>query len=61
MIHAKSNVSWKNGVIVVNYAAVCDQDLLSHVANFVAKDPLHLPDCNTNNNTKCSIDITNYN
>ena len=51
----------KNGVIVVNYAAVCDQDLLSHVANFVVKDPLHLPDCNTNNNTKCSIDITNYN
>ena len=28
---------------VVDYA-VCDQDLLSHVANFVVKDPLHLSD-----------------
>ena len=33
----------KNGVSVVDYA-VCDQDLLSHVANFVVKDPLHLSD-----------------
>ena len=33
----------KNGVSVVDYA-VCDQDLLSHVANFVDKDPLHLSD-----------------
>ena len=33
----------KNGVRVVDYA-VCDQDLLSHVANFVVKDPLHLSD-----------------
>ena len=31
----------KNGVSVVDYA-VCDQDLLSQVANFVVKDPLHL-------------------
>ena len=28
---------------VVDYA-VCDQDLLPHVANFVVKDPLHLSD-----------------
>ena len=28
---------------IVDYA-VCDQDLLSHVANFVVKDPLHLSD-----------------
>ena len=28
---------------VVDYA-VCDQDLLSHVANFAVKDPLHLSD-----------------
>ena len=33
----------KNGVSVVDYA-VCDQDLLSQVANFVVKDPLHLSD-----------------
>ena len=33
----------KNGVSVVDYA-VCDQDLFSHVANFVVKDPLHLSD-----------------
>ena len=35
----------KNGVStsVVDYA-VCEQDLLSHVANFVVKDPLHLSD-----------------
>ena len=33
----------KNGVSVVDYA-VCDQDLLSHVANFALKDPLHLSD-----------------
>ena len=33
----------KNGVSVVDYA-VCDQDLLSHVANFAVKDPLHLSD-----------------
>ena len=33
----------KNGVSVVDYA-VRDQDLLSHVANFVVKDPLHLSD-----------------
>ena len=32
----------KNGVSVVDYA--CDQDLLSHVANFVVKDPLNLSD-----------------
>ena len=35
----------KNGVStsVVDYA-VCDQDLLSHVGNFVVKEPLHLSD-----------------
>ena len=33
----------KNGVSVADYA-VRDQDLLSHVANFVVKDPLHLSD-----------------
>ena len=33
----------KNGVSVVDYA-VCDKDLLSRVANFVVKDPLHLSD-----------------
>ena len=33
----------KNGVSVVDFA-VCDQDLLSQVANFVVKDPLHLSD-----------------
>ena len=33
----------KNVVNVVDYA-VCDQDLLSHVANFVLKEPLHLSD-----------------
>ena len=33
----------KNGVSVVDYA-VCDQDRLSHVANFVVKDPLRLSD-----------------
>ena len=33
----------KNGVSVVDYA-VCDQDLFSHVANFVVKDPLRLSD-----------------
>ena len=33
----------QNGMSVVDYA-VCDQDLLSHVANFVVKDPLHLSD-----------------
>ena len=33
----------KNGVSAVDYA-VCDQDLLSYVTNFVVKDPLHLSD-----------------
>ena len=33
----------KNGVSAVDYA-VCDQDLLSHIPNFVVKDPLHLSD-----------------
>ena len=33
----------KNGVSVADYA-VRDQDLLSQVANFVVKDPLHLSD-----------------
>ena len=33
----------KNGVSVVDFA-VYDQDLLSQVANFVVKDPLHLSD-----------------
>ena len=33
----------KIGVSVVDYV-VCDQGLLSHVANFVVKDPLHLLD-----------------
>ena len=37
--HVKNWVS----TCVVDYA-VCDQDLLSHVANFVVKDPLHLSD-----------------
>ena len=40
---SKSNVSWQKRVSVVEYS-VCDQDLLSHVANFVVKDPLHLSD-----------------
>ena len=33
----------KNGVSAVDYA-VCDQDLLTHIPNFVVKDPLHLSD-----------------
>ena len=48
---------------IVDYA-VCDQDLLSHVANFVVKDPLHLSDhspittwLNINKKTSCNHTI----
>ena len=52
----------KNGVSAVDYA-VCDQDLLSHIPNFVVKDPLHLSDHSAittwlNNNKKTSYNHT---